>query len=123
VTEKVEGSNVTALANGTGAGNVIGKGTLTGIVAATTANPPCSPLSGPGSLSGPKGKLKLVLTSTARGCAASEDDQNNISVSGAAKVTGGTLQFRKAKGTINFSGHYDRASGAFDVKFTGRLTY
>jgi hypothetical protein len=123
VTEKVDGQAVTALANGAGAGTVIGKGKLFGTVAATTANPPCSPISGPGTLSGPAGKLKLSVLPTSHGCAASEDDQNNISVSGVAKVTGGTLKFKKARGTLRFSGHYDRGTGAFNVKLTGSLTY
>ena len=39
------------------------------------------------------------------------------------KVTGGTLLFRKAKGSIHFSGSYDRTSGAFAVKLTGKFTY
>ena len=123
VTEKVDGSNVTALTSGTGTGSVIGKGKLTGSVTATTANPPCSPLAGTGTLGGPKGKLKVTVLSTSHGCAASETDQNNISVSGTVKVTGGTLLFRKAKGTIHFSGAYDRKSGAFNIKLTGKLTY
>lgn len=123
VTEKVDGQNVTALASGTGSGSLLGKGKLSGTVAATTANPPCSPLSGPGTLSGPKGKLKLKLVSPSRGCAASEEDQDSISFSGTAKVTGGTLAFRKARGTLRFSGHYNRKSGAFNVKLTGSLTY
>lgn len=124
VTEKVDGTRVTATANGTGTGTVIGRSKLGGIVAATTSNPPCSPLSGPGTLTAAKGKLKLTLVPTAsRGCAASEDDQQNISVSGTAKVTGGTLKFRKARGALRFSGRYDRKSGVFNVKFTGTLTY
>ena len=123
VTEKVDGQNVTAIANGTGAGTAVGKGKLVGTVAATTANPPCSPLTGTGSITGPKGNLKVSLLPTSRGCAASQDDQNNITVSGDAKVTGGTLQFRKAKGTIHFSGSYDRTSGAFTAKLAGKLTY
>ena len=123
VTEKVDGSNVSALTAGIGAITVVGKGKLVGTVTGTTANPPCSPLAGSGSITGPKGNLKVTLASTSRACAASEDDQNNITVSGNAKVTGGTLQFKKAKGTIHFSGPYDRKAGTFSVKFTGKLTY
>src|SRR5436190_13192379 len=52
VTEKVDGSNVTALANASGKGTLIGSGKLAGTVTATTANPPCSPLNGPGTISG-----------------------------------------------------------------------
>ncbi len=123
VTEKVVGQDVSALASASGTGTVIGKGKLAGTVTATTANPPCSPISGPGTISGPAGKLKLTVLPTSHGCAAGEDDQNNVSISGTAKVAGGTLKFKKARGTLHFSGHYDRSSGAFSVKLTGTLTY
>jgi hypothetical protein len=123
VTEKVDGQNVTAVANGAGKGTAVGVGKLSGVVKATTANPPCSPILGPGTISGLKGKLKLTVTAPSRGCAAGEDDQDNITVSGTAKVTGGTLKFRKAKGSLHFSGHYDRKSGSFNVNLTGSLTY
>jgi hypothetical protein len=120
VTEKVNGQTVTAVPRGKGSGTPIGKGTLTGTVTATTANPPCSPLNGPGVLAGTAGKLKVTLVSS-RGCAASEDDRDNISFSGSAKVTGGTGKFRAAKGTLRFTGHYDRAGGTFTVKLRGTL--
>ena len=81
------------------------------------------PILGPGTLSGLKGKLKISVTTGSRGCAAGEDDQDNITVSGTAKVTGGTLKFRKARGSLHFSGHYDRKGGTFNVTLTGSLTY
>ncbi len=123
VTEKVDGQTISALASGIGSGTVVGKSKLVGTVTGTTSNPPCSPLSGPGTIAGTAGKLKLTLLPTSRACAASEEEQNDITVSGNAKVAGGTLKFRKAKGTLHFSGHYDRAGGAFNVKLTGKLTY
>jgi hypothetical protein len=123
VTEKVDGDNVTGVANGTGASTVVGKGKLIGTASGTTANPPCSPLNGAGSLTGAKGNLKVALLTTSRACAASEDDQNNIAIVGDAKVNGGTKIFRKAKGKLHFSGQYDRKAGTFTVKFTGKLTY
>jgi hypothetical protein len=123
VTEKVNGQAVTALASGAGSGTVIGKGKLTGTVTATTANPPCSPINGPGTITGPAGKLKLTVVTPSRGCAASETDQDSITVSGTAKVNGGTLKFKKARGSLHFSGHYDRKTGTFNVKLTGKLTY
>jgi hypothetical protein len=123
VTEKVDGQTVTALATGAGKGTIIGTGKLSGTVTGTTANPPCSPLSGPGTLTGAKGKLKITVVSTSRGCAASEEDQDSITLSGTAKVTGGTLKFKHARATLHFSGHYDRKSGSFNVKLTGKLTY
>jgi len=123
VTEKVDGQTVTAAASGAGSGTLIGKGKLSGTVVGTTANPPCSPINGPGKLTGPGGTLKLTVVTPSRGCAASETEQDSISVSGTAKVKGGTLKFKNARGTLHFSGHYDRKSGAFNVKLTGPLTY
>ncbi len=123
VTEKADGQNVTALSTATGTSTIVGKGKLSGTVAGTTANPPCSPLSGTGALSGPKGVLKVSLKPTTRACAASADDQNNVTVTGDAKVLSGTLKLKKAKGTMHFSGSYDRQAHTFTVKFTGKLTY
>lgn len=123
VTEKVDGDNVTGLTNGAGASTAVGKGKLLGTAAGTTANPPCSPLSGTGTITGTKGNLKVALLPTSRGCAASQEDQTDVSVSGDAKVTGGTKLFRRAKGKLHFSGSYDRKAYTFSVKFTGRLTY
>jgi hypothetical protein len=127
VTEQVNGASVKALASATGSPTLgtsrLGKSTLTGTVTATTANPPCSPLSGPGTIAAKAGKMKVTLKTTSRGCAASEEDQSTITVSGDAKVAGGTLKFKNAKGSLHFSGNYDRKSGAFSVKLTGRLTY
>jgi hypothetical protein len=123
VTEKVDGQTITALARGAGAGTLVGKGKLSGTVIGTTANPPCSPINGPGLITGPKGNLKLTVVTPSRGCAASETEQDSITVSGTAKVKGGTLKFKQARGTLHFSGHYDRKSGAFNVKLTGKLTY
>lgn len=123
VTEKVDGQTVTALASGAGSGTVIGKGKLTGTVKATTANPPCSPINGPGTITGLAGKLKLTVVTPSRGCAASETEQDSITVSGTAKVNGGTLKFKNARGSLHFSGHYDRKTGVFNVKLTGTFTY
>jgi hypothetical protein len=123
VTEKVNGPNVTATPRGKGMGTVVGKSTLTGIVTATTADPPCSPLNGPGTLTSAKGKLKLKLVTGSRGCAAGEDDRDNISFTGTAKVIGGTGKFLGAKGTLRFNGHYDRGNGAFKVKLRGTVKY
>jgi hypothetical protein len=124
VTEKVVGTNVTATPNGKGTATLIGKGTVTGTVAASTnSTTGCSPLSGPGTLNGTKGTLKLKLLSGSRGCAASQDDQNHITFSGKAKVTGGTGALKKASGTLSFLGHYNRGTGAFDVKLVGTLKH
>jgi hypothetical protein len=121
-TEKVSGQNVTATAKGSGTASVLGKSTIAGTVKGSTANPPCSPFSGPGTIKGSKGTLKVNVVNS-RGCAASESEQNSISLSGWVQVKGGTGKYAKAKAKIHFSGHYDRSSGAFNVKLTGSLTY
>lgn len=123
VTEKVSGQMVTAIAKGKGRGTPIGKSTISGTVTASTADPPCSPFSGPGVIAGTGGKLKVKVLPTSRGCAAGQDDQDNISLSGSAKVMGGTGKYRAAKGTLRFTGHYDRKSGAFTVKLRGALKF
>ena len=123
VTEVVNGDSVTATPKGNGKGTLIGKGTMTGTVKGDTTNPPCSPLAGPGVLKGTKGTLKLTLLTGSRACAAGQDDQNNISFSGYAKVTGGTGVMKKATGKLHYSGHYQRDTGAFNVKLTGTLSH
>jgi hypothetical protein len=123
VTEVVNGSAVTATPKGTGKATLIGKGSMTGKVAGNTTNPPCTPLGGPGTLKGTKGTLKLKLLTGSRACAAGQDDQNNISFSGFAKVTGGTGALKGATGKLHYSGHYDRGTGAFNVKLTGTLKH
>lgn len=122
VAEKVSGQSVTAVANGSGKASVLGKSSIKGTVKGTTANPPCSPIAGPGTIKSSKGTLKVKVTN-ARGCAASEDDQNNISLSGTVKVKSGTGKLKKAKGSFHFSGQYNRSNGAFKVKLTGSLSY
>ena len=122
-TEKVNGQTVTAVAKGKGTGTLVGKSSISGTVVANTANPPCGPFSGPGVIVGKAGKLKVTVLPTSRGCAAGQDDQNSISLSGTAKVKGGTGKFLKARGSLHFSGHYDRSTGAFTVKLTGALKY
>ena len=126
VTEVVNGSNVTGTPSGKGTASLIGKGSMTGKVAGNTASSTgCSPLTGTGALKGRKGTLKLKLTNTpspSTACGA-ESDHNSIDFYGTAKVTGGTGALKKAKGSLHYSGHYDRGTGAFNVKLTGTLKY
>jgi hypothetical protein len=121
-TEKVDGQTVNAVAKGLGAGNLIGKGSILGTVVGSTSNPPCTPFTGPGVITGTKGKLNVTVLPSSHACAAGEDDQDNISLSGTIKVKSGTGKFRKSAGSsLHFSGHYDRQSGAFTVKLTGAI--
>ncbi len=120
-TTKVTDSLATIAANGAGAGTLIGKSKLTGNGVADTSQQPCVPFTGPGSMvnaTGTKILFKVLPGST--GCG---DEEGNIfSVSGRAQVTGGTKAFRKARGSLKFTGVYDKGEGTFSVKFTGKLT-
>src|SRR5215211_1065166 len=48
VTEKVTGQTSTAVAKGSGTGNLVGKSTLGGTVIASLSDSPCAPFTGPG---------------------------------------------------------------------------
>lgn len=121
--EKVNGNTVTATAKGSGIATLVGKSTISGsVVATTTADQPCAPFGGPGYIIGKSGKLKVTVLPASRGCAASQEEKDSISLAGTVKVKGGTAKFRTAHGTLRFTGHYDRASGAFTVKLKGTLS-
>jgi hypothetical protein len=122
VTEKVAGQTVTATTKGTGKGTLIGRSTVSGIVTATTSDQACAPFGGPGSIVGTGGKMKVTVVN-ARGCAASQEAQDDISVAGFVTVKGGTGKWKAAKASLHFTGHYNRSSGAFTVKLTGTLKY
>lgn len=122
VTEKVNGQTVTATTKGTGKGTLIGKSTVSGIVTATTSDQACAPFGGPGSIVGTGGKMKVTVVNS-RGCAASQDAPNDISVAGFVTVKGGTNKWKAARANLHFTGHYDRGSGAFTVKLSGTLKY
>ena len=122
VTERVDGQTVYAAGTGTGRGTLVGKSSIRGSVIGSTSNPPCAPFAGPASIKSAKGVMKLkVLRSSSRACG-SEEDQTNISISGNASVLRGTGKFKKAKGTVHFSGRYNRKAGTFTLKFRGKVT-
>jgi hypothetical protein len=122
VTEKVAGQTVTANTKGTGTGTLIGKSTVSGIVTATTSDQACAPFGGPGTIVGTGGKMKVTVVNS-RGCAASQDAQDDISVAGFVAVKGGTGKWKAAKANLHYTGHYNRSTGAFTVKLTGTLKY
>ena len=120
-TVKVNGTQATAVALGKGTGTLMGASKIGGSAKADTSSPPCAIWYGLGSISSTRGTLKISVLPGARGCA-SQDDQNNVTVSGQIKVAGGTGKFAKAKGLLKFTGKLDRAAGKFSVRLTGALT-
>lgn len=124
VTERVVDNAVTATATGKGTGTIIKASTISGTIKGSQANPPCSPMAGPGLIKSGLGTIKLsIVSSKSRGCSAGEDNKDFIYVSGQVKVVGGTGKFKAATGLLTMKGNYNRASGLFNVKFTGSLKY
>src|SRR5215216_3350626 len=52
-TAKYSGQTSTAVAKGSGTGNLVGKSTLGGTVIASLSDSPCAPFTGPGAITGP----------------------------------------------------------------------
>ena len=111
-------------ANGTGKGSVIGAGKITGVGKGDSSQQPCVPFTGPGTMVGSgktaKTKLTFKVLDGSTGCG---DEAGQVfSISGKAMVVKGTGALAKAKGTLKFTGVYDRNAGTFTVKFKGTLT-
>ena len=118
---QVDGSVANISANGTGKGTPLGAGSITGTGTGDSSAQPCVPFTGPGTMSGTAGtKLMFTVIPGSQGCG---DEQGQVfSVSGKANVTKGTGKLAKAKGTLRFTGVYDRGQGTFNVKFFGTLS-
>ena len=119
-TTKVTDGIADIVASGKGAGVPIGKGTISGKGKGDTTQQPCVPFTGPGSMTGTKGNISFLVLPGSTGCG--DEEGNVFSVSGRVKVTKGTKAFKTAKGTLKFTGVYDRGQGTFSIKFTGKLT-
>ena len=108
------------VANGTGTGLLIGAGTITGHGSGDSSVQPCVPFTGPGSMVGTKGKLLFTVISGSQGCG--DEGGHIFSVVGHAKVRGVSGKLAKARGTLKFTGVFDRDQGTFSIKFSGSLT-
>ncbi len=131
---KVTGNTIAYTASGKGTQTAVGVGMPKGAKASklvgtgtsdktNASDTGCAPFNGPATITSTAGKLKIKVLPTSHGCAASQDDQNNVTIQGSVKVLGGTAKFKTARGTLRFSGHFDNGTGAFTVKlFKGTLT-
>lgn len=79
----------------------------------------CASFSGPGTISGAGGSIKLSVSSKSIGCKGSGD---SIAVKGTAKVTGGSGKYSKAGGTLSFKGEFNEKTGAFSATISGKLS-
>jgi hypothetical protein len=104
-------------ADGAGKASQIGVGKVTGVGTGTQGEG-CVPFSGPGTMTGTAGKIAFKVVA-GQGCGDPEGDV--FSVSGKATVLSATGKLKKAKGTLKFSGTYNKGAGTFTIKFKGKL--
>jgi hypothetical protein len=117
---KVDGDVATISATGTGIGTLIGKGKLTGSGTGDSSQQPCIPFGGLGKLTGVASTtVTFKVTSTSQSCG--DEGGHVFSLKGTATVLKATGKLARAKGTLRFTGIYDRDGGTFSVKFTGTL--
>ena len=120
-TVKVTDQIADIAANGAGKGTVIGVSKVTGLGKGDASAQPCVPFTGTGSMVGAaRTKLLFKMAPGSQGCG---DEAGEIfSVVGRATVTKGLGKLKNARGSLKLTGTYNHATGAFSVKFSGRLT-
>lgn len=107
-------------ATGAGKGTVIGAGKVTGKATGDTSQQPCVPFGGTGKMTGVAlTTITFKVVSTSKGCG--DESGQYFSLSGKALVLKATGRLRNAKGTLKFTGSYNRGEGTFSVKFFGTL--
>jgi len=117
---KVDNDVATISATGTGSGTLIGAGKLSGNGTGDASKQPCVPFGGLGSMTGASGTIQFrVVDAQSQGCG--DDGGHVFSLKGTATVLKATGKLAKAKGSLKFTGVYDRDGGTFNVKFTGLL--
>lgn len=114
---KVNGDVADISATGTGSGT-FGAGKLTGAGTGDATAQPCVPFGGTGTIAGTS-TIVFKVVSGANGCG--DEGGHVFSVKGTAAVVKATGKLANAKGTLKFTGVYDRDNGTFSVKFTGTL--
>ena len=119
VTKQVD-KTVDITANGTGSGTLIGAGKITGTGVGDTSQQPCIPFTGTGAIKAAKGTIAFKVIPGSTSCG--DESGQTFNFVGKAVVTKATGKLLKKKGTLKFTGTYDRSSGAFSVKFSGALT-
>jgi hypothetical protein len=121
-TVKVTDNVADIAATGAGKATLMKATKITGKGKGDASVTPCVPFTGPGSMSNASGtKINFVVTPGSTGCG-DQDESVPVSLSGHAKIVSGTKAYKKAKGTLKFTGVYDRQGGAFTIKFTGKVT-
>jgi hypothetical protein len=116
---KVADNVATISANGTGTGTLIGAGKLTGNGTGDASQQPCVPFGGLATITGKSGTIQIKVPTSSQGCG--DEGGHVFTLKGTATVVKATGKLAKAKGSLRFTGLYDRDGGTFSVKFTGLL--
>lgn len=115
----VTGTVAAISATGTGKATLIGAGNLKGTGSGDTSQQPCVPFGGTGVITGAKGTIAFKLTSSSSGCG--DEGGHVFTIKSYGTVTKATGKLLKAKGTLKFTGIYNRDDGTFSVKVAGSL--
>ena len=114
----INGSSVTiSSVKGTGTGTD-GTTKLAGANGTGTTSGTCAFFSGPARLSGTGGSISLAVKSSSSACGSG----TQIAVKGSATAKGTSGKFKKANGTVKFTGTYNKTTGNFTVTISGSLT-
>ena len=118
---KVDETVANISANGAGKGTLLGVGKVTGKGTGNTAEQPCIPFTGVGTMTGTlKTKLVFKVVPSSSGCG---DEAGQVfSINARATVVKGYGKLVNAHGKLKITGTYDRGKGTFAVKFAGTLT-
>jgi hypothetical protein len=99
-------SNVTATkVTAIGTGTNLGLTELSGSGSSSPASQ-CDLIAGAGTLTGPNGTLKMVLDTSAKGCAAESAAPTTVAITGNAVVNSGTGKYVGATGTLKINGTF-----------------
>lgn len=112
-------NTATIAATGTGLASLIGAGKLVGSGTGDSSQQPCIPFGGKGVMTGKLGSITFTVPNASKGCG--DEGGHVFSLKGTATVLKATGKLLRAKGTLRFTGVYDRDGGTFTVKFTGFL--
>jgi hypothetical protein len=114
---------------GIGTASLVGSGSISGTGDGTGANSLCVPFTGKGAIKGSTGSIKFSVNATkSQGCSSGQSGPVTVSVTGLAKVTGGSGSAKGAKGNLKFKGTLKlndttgSQSGTFSGTLSGKLT-